>query len=101
MIADVTKLADLENLVNQTIKTFGKIDILVNNAGIFVPKPFGDDDFIKGLDNTIDIDVRAALQLTRLAVPHLKKTNGTIINTASIFVEVPVSSNINDIYQLY
>jgi NADP-dependent 3-hydroxy acid dehydrogenase YdfG len=30
---DVTKVADVKNVIEQTIKTFGKIDILVNNAG--------------------------------------------------------------------
>ena len=31
---DVTKLEDLENLVNKTKEKFGKIDILINNAGV-------------------------------------------------------------------
>lgn len=31
---DVTKMADLDKMVAETVKTFGKIDILVNNAGL-------------------------------------------------------------------
>ena len=31
---DVTKLSDLENLVNRAKEKFGKIDILINNAGV-------------------------------------------------------------------
>ena len=33
VIADITNEEDVKRLVNETIKTFGKLDILVNNAG--------------------------------------------------------------------
>ena len=32
--ADVSKAADVDNMVEEAIKQFGKIDVLVNNAGI-------------------------------------------------------------------
>ncbi|CAG2180696.1 unnamed protein product, partial [Oppiella nova] len=34
VVADVTKNDDLNRLMNETIKTFGKLDVLVNNAGM-------------------------------------------------------------------
>jgi short-subunit dehydrogenase len=37
---DVTKLEDLENLVNKTKEKFGQIDILINNAGVSSQYPF-------------------------------------------------------------
>ncbi len=37
---DVTKLEDLQNLVNKTKEKFGKIDILINNAGVSSQYPF-------------------------------------------------------------
>src|SRR3989338_11254999 len=37
---DVTKLEDLESLVNKTKEKFGKIDILINNAGVSSQYPF-------------------------------------------------------------
>ena len=37
---DVTRLEDLENLVNKTKEKFGKIDILINNAGVSSQYPF-------------------------------------------------------------
>ena len=37
--ADVTRPEDVENMVAQTIATFGRLDILVNNAGINIRGP--------------------------------------------------------------
>jgi NAD(P)-dependent dehydrogenase (short-subunit alcohol dehydrogenase family) len=38
--ADITDPKQVDHLIHQTIKRFGKIDILVNNAGIAIVKPF-------------------------------------------------------------
>jgi NAD(P)-dependent dehydrogenase (short-subunit alcohol dehydrogenase family) len=32
--ADVSKIADLQRLIDATVKAFGRLDIMVNNAGI-------------------------------------------------------------------
>ncbi|PMB45591.1 3-ketoacyl-ACP reductase [Fischerella thermalis CCMEE 5201] len=37
--ADISKVAEIQKLFDQTIETFGKVDILVNNAGAIVYKP--------------------------------------------------------------
>ncbi len=39
---DVTHLADLDRLYQQTVERFGKVDILVVNAGIAKPQPVED-----------------------------------------------------------
>ena len=36
---DITKIDQIENMVSDTLKAFGRIDILVNNAGVNVHKP--------------------------------------------------------------
>ena len=36
--ADMSKIADVRRLVNDTVKKFGRLDILVNNAGMFISK---------------------------------------------------------------
>ncbi|HZT95222.1 MAG TPA: SDR family NAD(P)-dependent oxidoreductase, partial [Chloroflexota bacterium] len=38
--ADVTKPEEVENLIEQTVQTFGRLDILVNNAGMEIKHPF-------------------------------------------------------------
>ena len=39
---DVSRKSDVDQMVQTTLKEFGKIDILVNNAGIYVPHPMED-----------------------------------------------------------
>ncbi|CAG2100199.1 unnamed protein product [Medioppia subpectinata] len=82
--ADLTESEDINRLVEQTIKTFGKLDVLVNNAGAGKATLIGDPDLLKSWDFTFGIDLRAVVELTHTAVPYLEKTNGTIIDTSSI-----------------
>ncbi|CAG2114293.1 unnamed protein product [Medioppia subpectinata] len=92
--ADLLKTADLEKLVSETIKTFGKLDVLVNNAGASLSTHIRDANFIEVFDTLINLNTRAGLQLIHLAVPHLEKTNGTIISTSSIWSSLPGKASI-------
>jgi len=80
---DVTKLADLENLVNKTKEKFGKIDILINNAGVSSQYPFQEqpiDDFEK-LAHT---NYLGYVRLIRLVINDMiKDKTGAIINMVS------------------
>ncbi|CAG2106919.1 unnamed protein product, partial [Medioppia subpectinata] len=90
VVADVTKPDDLKKLMDETIKTYGKLDVLVNNAGMFKMSGIRDNkNFIKTYDETFQVNVRPVLKLSQLAVPHLDKTNGTIISTSSRLSENP------------
>ena len=90
MVADLTKEEDVLGLVNQTIKTFGKLDILVNNAGLGVVSAISDPKFMQVFDSTFQTDLRAHVLINHLTVPYLKKTNGTIIHISSIVSQIPV-----------
>ncbi|CAG2176927.1 unnamed protein product, partial [Oppiella nova] len=91
VVADVTKSDDLNRLMSETIKTFGRLDVLVNNAGIFKMAGIKDKrNFMKVFDQTIQVNLRPYLELIQLAIPHLEKTNGTIISTSSRLSENPV-----------
>lgn len=79
--ADVT--IDTERIINQTVEHFGRLDILVNNAGILIVdsvKTFDVNEF----DRILNTNLRSAILLTHLAVPHLGKTKGNVINVSSI-----------------
>lgn len=82
IVADVT--VDAERIINETIEYFGKLDVLINNAGISVGgEPFFETD-IAVFDSVMNTNVRSIVLLTQLAVPHLEKTKGNIVNICSI-----------------
>lgn len=72
--------------VDQTVARFGRIDGLVNNAGIMESVAVDDGTFNEtGLDRMWDINVKAPLSMTCLALPHLRKSGaGRVVNVASL-----------------
>jgi 3-hydroxybutyrate dehydrogenase len=81
--ADMTKPAEIAEMVALGEKTFGSVDILVNNAGIQFVSPI--EEFpIDKWDAIIAINLTSAFHGIRAAVPGMKKRGwGRIINTAS------------------
>ena len=81
--ADMTKPAEIAEMVALGEKTFGSVDILVNNAGIQFVSPI--EEFpIEKWDAIIAINLSSAFHGIRAAVPGMKKRGwGRIINTAS------------------
>ena len=81
--ADMTKPAEIAEMIKATEKAFGSVDVLVNNAGIqFVAKV---EDFpIEKWDAVIATNLSAAFHTTRVAIPGMKRRKwGRIINIAS------------------
>ena len=81
--ADMTKPAEIAEMVALGERTFGSVDVLVNNAGIQYVAPI--EDFpIEKWDAIIAINLSSAFHSIRAAVPGMKKRGwGRIINTAS------------------
>lgn len=81
---DVRNTADVENLVNTAVDTFGQIDILVNNAGITrdgLMLRMTEEDW----DMVVDINLKGAFNCIKaVARPMMKKRSGSIINIASV-----------------
>lgn len=75
--------ADLDNLLNKTIETYGKLDILYNNAGIAYSAPLADYS-IEEFDRLVAIDLRSPFLFCKKAMPYLIETKGNILNTSSI-----------------
>lgn len=79
---DVSNESDVKNLIDETMKKFGKIDILVNNAGIYRAAPtitVSEEDWEK----TIHIDLKGVFLCCREALKHMKR-GASIINISSI-----------------
>jgi glucose 1-dehydrogenase len=83
--ADVSKLADTQNLIDQTYQQLGRCDILVNNAGIEKRADFWDvteQDY----DAVLNVNLKGAFFLTQSFVRRLRdaKQPGRVINISSV-----------------
>jgi 3-hydroxybutyrate dehydrogenase len=81
--ADMTKPAEIADMIRAAEKTYGAVDILVNNAGIQHVAPI--EEFpIEKWDQIIAINLSAAFHAIRAAIPGMKARKwGRIISTAS------------------
>jgi dihydroanticapsin dehydrogenase len=83
IIADIRDGNDVKKVVEQTIKKFGKLDILVNNAGIFPQiKELHEIDESEWND-VLNVNLTGQFRFTKVAIPYLQKTSGTIVNISS------------------
>lgn len=80
---DVTNIADVKNLIAQTLEKFGKIDILINNAGLGYVSPLKDGK-LEDWHRMFDVNVNGLLTCIHTALPYLLAQKGTIINIASV-----------------
>jgi acetoin reductase-like protein len=81
---DVTRMADIQRMVDTAMREFGKIDILVNNAGITIVR-----DMLKltetEWDRTLAINAKAVFFcLQAVAREMIKRKSGVILNASSI-----------------
>uniref|UniRef100_A0A914P7L4 Uncharacterized protein n=1 Tax=Panagrolaimus davidi TaxID=227884 RepID=A0A914P7L4_9BILA len=72
------------SLIEETVKTFGRIDVLINNAGLSIKPGESNPRSMENLNYVLDVNLKSVIHLTELAIPHLEKTNGNIINISSI-----------------
>ncbi|MCZ6678851.1 MAG: SDR family NAD(P)-dependent oxidoreductase, partial [Candidatus Poribacteria bacterium] len=80
---DVSNSAEVEHMIQETLRQYGRLDILHNNAGILI---VGDVTTIPEADweRCIDINLKSVYLVSRYAIPAMRQTNGgVIINTAS------------------
>ncbi len=81
---DVSDPEACTNLFKKAEFEYGRVDILINNAGHHVRAPF-DEAAVDDLAKTIDVNLRAPIMLTRLAIPRIHEAGGgAIINVGSL-----------------
>jgi NAD(P)-dependent dehydrogenase (short-subunit alcohol dehydrogenase family) len=89
VVTDVTKPGDLEHFLQAALERWGRVDALVNNAGRSAAKPF---EQITDSDWADDLDLKfhAAIRLSRIVVPELRKVGGgAIINVLATGGKTP------------
>jgi NAD(P)-dependent dehydrogenase (short-subunit alcohol dehydrogenase family) len=85
VLCDVSKRADIERMVGTAVNALGGLDVLVNNAGIAGPTASVETVDPGQWEAVFAVDVIGTFHVTRLAIPHLKKsTGGSIIIMSSL-----------------
>lgn len=80
---DVSKEEYCKNLINETIRIFGRIDILINNAGISM-RALVKDVELSVLKEVMDVNFWGAVYCTKYALPEILKNNGSIVGVSSV-----------------
>ncbi|KQT20964.1 oxidoreductase [Chryseobacterium sp. Leaf405] len=84
VVADVTNLEQVKNLVDTTVQKFGRIDVIINNAGV-MPLSLVESLKVEEWNTMIDVNIKGVLHGIAAALPYMKAQKfGQIINTASV-----------------
>jgi NAD(P)-dependent dehydrogenase (short-subunit alcohol dehydrogenase family) len=81
---DVSKIDEIEKLIEMTIAQYGQLDCLINNAGWHPPHKPIDDFSIEEFRELLDLNLVSMFAACKAALPHLRKTKGNIINLSSL-----------------
>lgn len=83
--ADLAHVHEIEQMLAQSMESFGGVDILINNAVVRHASPV--DDFpVEAWDRGIAVNLTAAFHTIRLALPGMRRRNwGRIVNVSSIY----------------
>lgn len=71
------------NIVEKTVKEYGRLDILVNNAGMHYERDRLEDISDEQMIETFEVNIYSMFRVTRAALEHIQK-GGSIINTTSV-----------------
>ncbi len=90
--ADLHQTPELTTLVQQASDYWGRLDVLVNNASTFYPTPVGEITEAHW-DDLMGSNLKAPLFLSQAAMPHLRNSQGSIINIVDIHAFRPMKEH--------
>lgn len=89
---DLAKINNYEKIIQNTINTYGKLDALINNASTFYPTEI-DNITEKQWQDIMASNLKAPTFLCQYVAPHLRITQGAIINIIDIYAERPIANH--------
>ena len=89
---DLIDIESIPKIIEQTIDRFGHLDVLINNASTFYPTPIEliENDFWNDL---VGSNFKGPAFLIKAAVPHIRDSQGCIINIVDIYASKPLSNH--------
>jgi len=81
--ADLSNEKATADCLNRAVEEMGGLDVLINAAGILKSGSI-ETTSLELWDDMMNINVRSVFQLMQLAVPHLEKSRGNIVNVSSV-----------------
>lgn len=90
---DISSFQGTKEIIDETLKHFGRIDILVNNAakseiGLFM------DTSKEEIDEMLNINLLGPMYLSKHAIPHMIERDGVILNISSMWGEIGASCEV-------
>jgi NAD(P)-dependent dehydrogenase (short-subunit alcohol dehydrogenase family) len=91
IVADVTKVSDIENLISKTVAQHGKIDYLFINAGIVTLSPV---EFVseEGFDQLMNVNFKGAFFTLNKSIPHLND-NASIVFLSTTMTQLAMENS--------
>jgi glucose 1-dehydrogenase len=92
--ADVSNIDDVHKLIDQAVKTFGKIDVMVNNAGIETRTSVLETTEAQ-YEKVMDVNLKSAFFGTQIAAKQMiaQGNGGRIVNMTSVHEDWPMPNN--------
>jgi len=90
VVADTSSAEDAGRTIAEAVDKWGRLDALINNAGAGAILPLADA-AADPIANILSVNVVGPSLLARAALPHLKATQGSIINVSSTFGHRPAA----------
>ncbi len=89
---DLRETSQIDGMLTRAVGRTGRLDVLVNNASSFYPTPLGSITADQWRD-LVGTNLKAPLFLSQAALPHLRRTRGTIVNIVDVHWQRPLRNH--------